>query len=481
MPKLKVVPVILCGGTGSRLWPLSRSSFPKQFLQIYGEETLFQSTIKRLKGIVDPAFEVQDPLVVASEEHRYLLMDQLREINISSNILLEPVPKNTAPALTIAALQAQKEGDDPVLVVMPSDQVIKSQHGFFKSIKDSIDEANKDSIVVLGINPSRPETGYGYIESEYKSELATSFKVLKFKEKPNQALAQSYLNKGGYTWNSGIFVLKTSIWLKALATFRSDILEACIKAFDEGSSDAEFIRPHQQFFDKVPSESIDYAVMEKSAHHFSVVMVPLDAGWSDLGAWDAVWEVKTKDRKGNVRSGDVHFLDTSNSLVYSENRLVAAIGLEDVVIVDTPDALLVSKKNQTQLVKNLVADLGESDRQEQVFHRKVTRPWGWFDVLDSGPFFKVKKILVKPQQKLSLQRHKYRSEHWVVVKGVAKVQCGSSEIVLKENQSTYIPIGELHCLSNPGPDDLEVIEVQSGAYLGEDDIERLGDSYGRIK
>lgn len=484
--KVKVQPVILCGGSGSRLWPLSRSGFPKQFLCLTGQESLFQQAIKRVMDPDSERFQVARPVVVAGEEHRFLVLEQLRDLMLEpSNILLEPFGRNTAPALTLAALAAIEGGEDPVLVVTPADQGIQDPRGFNKTMRNAIYQAAKAGIVILGIKPDRPETGYGYIQTNLGAHSDQSLVVAeRFVEKPDAAAAQAYLNHGGYYWNAGIFVLKASVWMAALEAFRPDILKATTQAWSKRNKDtdpsAPFVRPGKAEFASIPSESIDYAVMEHCpGSKFPINLAPLNVGWSDLGAWDAVWSVLKKDENGNTQSGDVLAMDTNNSLVYSTSRLVSLLGVENLIVVETPDAVLVTNKSRSQDVKQIVNALKHEEREERLLHRKVHRPWGWYDTIDGGENFKVKRIQVKPGARLSLQKHHHRAEHWVIVKGTAKITCGEKTIVLNENQSTYIPLGETHRLENPAKVPLEIIEVQSGKYLGEDDIVRLEDSYGR--
>ena len=479
-----VQPVILCGGSGTRLWPLSRAGFPKQFLCLTGDESLFQLAAKRLMGLGSSDINVATPYIVSGEEHRFLAAEQLREVGIEMGIaLLEPIGRNTAPALTLAALAAQQSGTDPILVVTPADQTVADPVTFTAAMQTAIHEATKSNIVILGITPDRPETGYGYIQVEPNVEnsvLAGPRSVLRFVEKPNATTAQTYLDQGGYYWNAGMFVLKSSIWLSALEHFRPDILAATRAAWDQHSTDASFVRPGKAEFTAIPSESIDYAVMERCpASDFPIKMVPLDAGWNDLGTWDAVWNVMPKDNNGNANRGDVLTTDSRNTLVHATSRLVSLVGVDDIIVVETPDAVLVADKSRSQDVKHIVNQLMASGRGEYTLHRKVHRPWGWYDTIDDGHRFKVKRIQVKPKASLSLQKHHHRAEHWIVVKGTAEITNGDKTILITENQSTYIPLGEVHRLCNPGAIPLEIIEVQSGSYLGEDDIVRLEDSYGR--
>jgi mannose-1-phosphate guanylyltransferase/mannose-6-phosphate isomerase len=477
--KTKVQPVILCGGSGTRLWPLSRAGFPKQFLCLTGVESLFQQATNRLMCLGAEGIQVADPLVVAGEDHRFLVMEQLREIGlVAGAALLEPMARNTAPALTLAALAAVENGDDPVLVVTPADQTVADATAFNDAMHDAIHKAAEGAIVILGVTPDRPETGYGYIKAV---DAPTSTLVVeRFVEKPDQATASQYVADGCYYWNAGIFVLKASVWLQAIESFRPDVAATTRAAWVRRSTDAAFVRPGAAEFAAIPSDSVDYAVMEHCpGSRFSILMAPLNAGWSDLGAWDAVWSVLPKDQHGNANLGDVLANDSRNNLVHATSRLVALVGVQNLVVVETPDAVLVADRSRSQDVKHIVNTLQQKKREEHTLHRKVHRPWGWYDSIDEGGRFKVKRIQVKPGASLSLQKHHHRAEHWVVVKGTAEITCGDTKMLLSENQSTYIPLGEMHRLANPGAIPLEIIEVQSGGYLGEDDIVRLEDSYGR--
>ena len=477
---IHITPVILCGGSGTRLWPLSRAGFPKQFLVLSGTSSLFQQAVERIQSAAASDIAVGQTLVVTNEEHRFLALDQLRELKgVSASLLLEPVARNTAPALTLAALQATADGDDPVLVVTPADQTVTDAAAFASALQAAVRAAADGAVVILGVTPDRPETGYGYIQAG-AAQPGGVFDVQAFAEKPDAATAQRYLSAGGYYWNAGMFVLKASTWLEALAQFRGDIASATQAAWAGKSVDALFVRPDKPGFAAVPSESIDYAVMEKCpGSGIPLRMVPLSAGWNDLGAWDAVWQVSPRDARGNTLHGDVLTADTRDSLVYASNRLVGTVGVQNLVIVETADAVLVADRRQSQNVKKLVTALEQRKREEQTLHRKVHRPWGWYDSVDEGERFKVKRIMVKPGASLSLQKHHHRAEHWIVVTGTAEVTCGDKKILLGENQSTYIPLGEVHRLANPGKVPLEIIEVQSGSYLGEDDIVRFEDTYGR--
>ena len=482
--KHHVIPVVLSGGSGTRLWPLSRAGFPKQFLIFTGNSSLFQQAVTRLNQLSSTDIVIGQTLVVTNEDHRFLSLEQLRELNeIQSTLLLEPMARNTAPALTLAALHATENGDDPILVVTPADQAIKDVVAFQQALQQSIRAASDGAIVVLGVPPDRPEVGYGYIEKSGNVGEHGEYTVNQFAEKPSLEVAKSYLQDGKHTWNSGMFVLRASVWLKAVKEFRPDIFSGTQAAWTEKTTDASFIRPSKALFAQVPADSIDYAVMEKCTQsNFPIKMVPLHAGWSDLGAWDAVWQVANDTRQdpfGNVAQGDTLMVDTTQTLIHATSRLVASVGVTNLIIVETPDAVLVMDRSQCQNVKKIVRQLEQQNRQEIKLHRKVNRPWGWYDSIDEGDRFKVKRIQVNPGASLSLQKHHYRAEHWVVVKGTAEITNAGQVILLMENQSTYIPLGEVHRLANPGTVPLEIIEVQSGSYLGEDDIVRFEDTYGR--
>jgi mannose-1-phosphate guanylyltransferase/mannose-6-phosphate isomerase len=491
-----VIPVILCGGSGTRLWPLSRSGFPKQFLALSGNQdnkTLFQEVVARLNQIHTDSVRLGETVIVTNEDHRFLVLDQLREMNgVQATLLLEPAGRNTAPALTLASLYVKEaisdEVNDPILVVTPADQTIQDKDAFTLALQNCISvvegDAINQTIVILGVTPTGPETGYGYIKRADNKDSFGEYTVQQFAEKPNLNTATAYLEDGNYFWNSGMFVLRASTWLTALKEFRPDILDATQKAWQQNTKDqadgTQFVRPNKELFVGIPNESIDYAVIEKCpSSSYKVKMVELDAGWSDLGAWDAVWQVGNKNLQGNVTSGDVLLSDTTNSLVHASTRLVSAVGLDNVIVIETADAVLVAHRSQSQHVKKIVSQLGAQEREETNLHRKVARPWGWYDSIDQGERFKVKRIQVKPGASLSLQMHQHRAEHWVVVKGVAEITNGDQVITLTENQSTYIPQGQMHRLANPGKTPLEIIEVQSGSYLGEDDIARFEDKYNR--
>ncbi len=477
---ISVQPVIMAGGSGTRLWPLSRAGFPKQFLVLAGNSSLFQQAATRLRGLDGGGVAVAAPLIVGNEEHRFMVLDQLREVKIEpAAVVLEPAGRNTAPALTLAALQALEQGNDPVLAVISSDQTVTDEAAFRAALQRAVEVAADGAITILGITPDRPETGYGYIRTEAAPGSA-ALHVAQFVEKPDLETAQRYLAAGGYFWNAGMFVLKASVWMAALERFRPDIASSCRTAWAARSTDQRFVRPGKAEFGAVPSESIDYAVMEKCpGSPFDIRMVALDAGWNDLGAWEAVWQVAPKDAQGNAAVGDAIVKDSHNTLVHATSRLVSVVGLTDVIVVETPDAVLVADRERSQEVKQIVNQLGREQRGEHALHRKVHRPWGWYDSIDNGPRHQVKRIMVKPGASLSLQMHHHRAEHWIVVSGTAEVTNGDKVIMLTENQSTYIPLGQTHRLANPGKVPLEIIEVQSGSYLGEDDIVRFEDTYGR--
>jgi mannose-1-phosphate guanylyltransferase/mannose-6-phosphate isomerase len=480
---MSVTPVILCGGSGTRLWPLSRTSFPKQFLVLSGKTSLFQKAVERIQKLKNASIKLNDLLILTNEEHRYLVLDQLREIkNTNAKVFLEPIARNTAPALTLAALEAIGTKEDPILVVIPADHTLENQDAFTKSLHHAIQVAAGGSIVVLGIKPTKPDTGFGYIQKGAIKGKYEAYKVLNFTEKPDLASAENYMKSGEYFWNGGIFVLRASLWLKAIQKFSPNIYEGTLKAFNKKTEDTSFIRPDEILFKAIFANSIDYAVIEKCPQSdFDIKMVELDAGWNDLGSWSAVWQTGLKDESQNVTYGDIVLENTSNSLIYANHKLVTTLGINNLVIIETPDAIMIADRNQSHHIKMIVDKLKLEDREERVLHRKVSRPWGWYDTLDEGFNFKVKRIQVNPGASLSLQKHAKRAEHWVVVKGIAEVICEDKKITLQKNESTYIPLGCKHRLSNPSKDILEIIEVQSGDYLCEDDIERFDDSYGRIK
>ena len=468
-----ILPVIMAGGSGTRLWPLSRGNYPKQFLTLDGENTMLQNTVLRLASI-----EHKAPVVICNEEHRFLAAEQLRQIKCEqSQILLEPVGRNTAPAIALAALMAISTGEDPLLLVLAADHVIKDQASFTNSVKQAKTLAEQGKLVTFGIVADKPETGYGYIKRGEVINQDSGFKVAEFVEKPGLATAKSYLESGDYYWNSGMFLFKASRYLEELRRHRPDIYEACEKALKVQEIDLDFVRIDKVEFEKCPDDSIDYAVMEKTTE---AVVVPMDAGWNDIGGFSALWEISEKDEQGNAFAGDVVSSNTTNTLVLAEEKLVSTVGVSDLVIVNTKDAVLVAHKDKTQDVKKIVNELKSVERSEVSFHREVYRPWGKYDSIDNGERFQVKRITVKPGAKLSVQMHHHRAEHWIVVSGTAKVTNGDQELLLTENQSTYIPVGVIHALENPGKVPLELIEVQSGSYLGEDDIVRFEDKYGRV-
>ncbi|MFN0182308.1 MAG: mannose-1-phosphate guanylyltransferase/mannose-6-phosphate isomerase [Aquabacterium sp.] len=474
-----VQPVILAGGSGTRLWPLSRAAHPKQFHVLSGDTSLMQQCVQRLAGLDEPGLQTRAPMVIGNEEHRFLVLEQFRAIDVAPGpILLEPTGRNTAPALTLAALEAMRGGDDPVLVMAPADQTVSDADAFARALRLAVRTAAAGGIVVMGVPPQRPETGYGYIESA--DAAAAVADVSRFVEKPDAATAERYLAAGAFYWNSGVYVLRASAWLSALDRFRPDILQTVRLAWEPRTADSFFVRPDAAAFAAVPAESVDYAVMERCpGSGIPARVVRLEAGWNDLGAWDAVWQVLPHDALGNATTGDVVAVGCTGSLLHATSRLIGAVGLDDMVVVETPDAVLVCRRGQSQEVKAITAALGAAGRGEGQLHRKVHRPWGWYDSVDAGARFQVKRILVKPGASLSLQKHHHRAEHWIVVSGTAEVTCGDRVQLLTENQSTYIPLGEVHRLANPGKVPLEIIEVQSGSYLGEDDIVRLQDDYGR--
>ena len=471
-----ILPVILAGGSGSRLWPLSRLSFPKQYLTLYGSHSMLQSTALRLVGV-----QHQAPMVICNEEHRFSVAEQFRSANIAnSGIILEPVGRNTAPAIALAAFRAISNGDDPLLLVLPADHLILDNVAFETSVSDALVHAEEGKLVTFGIVATNAETGFGYIKRGL--EIGSSaFSVSEFVEKPDQITADAYISTGDYYWNSGMFLFKASRYLDELEAHRPDIHRVCEKAIRDVQSDSDFLRIGKNVFEECDSESIDYGVMEPLCRkqNEDVVVVPMNCGWSDVGSWAALWDIEAKDDDGNALKGDVIAIDTNNSYVNAQEKLVAVIGLDDVVIVETKDAILVSKKSDVQKVKEIVEKLKDDHRSEFETHREVYRPWGKYDSVDKGDRFQVKRITVKPGAKLSLQMHHHRAEHWIVVTGTARVTNGDKTILLTENQSTYIPIGAVHALENPGIVDLELIEVQSGSYLGEDDIVRFEDKYGR--
>ena len=493
-----LVPVILAGGSGTRLWPLSREDYPKQLLHLTGANTLLQETAMRLDALGEddsaqaPGFDVQAPVISCHDEHRFLTLSQLEEIGHAPlEIVLEPCGRNTAPALTIVALCLSRStfADDPIMLVMPADHVIADLPPFHRAVRAGAHIARGARIVTFGVIPTHAETGFGYIHAgkslDEGADGAGACALEAFVEKPDAATAETYLASGEYLWNSGIFMMRAGVWLEAMAAHRPDILDACRQAVEAGSSDGRFFRVEATAFAACPSDSIDYAVMEhisdsgKGDSAITAAVIPLDACWSDIGSWRALLDLDAAGDDGNVTHGDVFTSGTRDSLLIARERLLAVVGLSDVVVVDTPDAVLVAHKDHTQEVRKVVGWLKEAGREEHKVHRRVYRPWGDFEQLDAGPGYQVKRLTVKPGAALSLQRHRHRAEHWVVVQGEAKVTRDDEVFHLQENESTYIAIGVVHRLENPGTEILEVIEVQSGDYLGEDDIERLEDRYHR--
>ena len=465
-----ITPVIMCGGAGSRLWPLSRNSYPKQFLRLLGEHSMFQDTLLRLDGLEG----LENPIVIVNEDHRFLVAQQLQEIDRKAQIILEPKGRNTAPAVALAALL--DSNDKSHMLVLAADHQINNIKAFHEAINTASLEAQNGSIVTFGITPSNPATGYGYIKTATQ-KVENVFETDSFVEKPDAVTATEYLKDGNYYWNSGMFLMSSDSYLSELKKYRPDILSVCIDSMVSKEIDFDFIRPNTAKFENCPAESIDYAVMEKSD---KVLLVPLDAGWSDVGAWSELWEISDKDSNGNAFSGDVITENCKNTLIKAQNRLVTAVGVENLIIVEDGDSILVADKSNSQAVKKIVDVLKSQNRPEAITHPKVYRPWGSYMSVDQGDGFKVKHISVKPGAKLSLQMHHHRAEHWIVVRGTGKVTRGEETILLHENESTYIPLGVTHRLENPGKFDLEIIEVQSGPYLEEDDIVRFEDDYHRI-
>ena len=466
-------PVILSGGSGSRLWPLSRQNQPKQFLALIGDRSLYQETVLRANALPD----VQSPVTVCSEDHRFMVGEQLQEIGLAhGGILLEPMARNTAPAIALAALHLLADDAQATMLVLPADHLIEDEVAFRDAVARATVLADQDWLVTFGIHPDAPETGYGYIARGEKVAEGC-YRVGRFVEKPDLVTAQSYVDDGSYVWNSGMFLFKAQHYLDALGRHAPEILTAATNAYRSAEPDLDFIRVGRDAFETSPDDSIDYAVMEKTDR---AAVVPVSCGWSDIGSWSSLWAVADRDGDGNRYDGDVLSIDTRNSLVRaSDGRMIATIGVEDLIIVDTPDATLVARKDRVQDVKKIVDLIKAAGRQEHLFHRKVYRPWGSYDSIDCGERFQVKRIVVKPGAALSLQKHAYRAEHWVVVSGMAEVTCDDRVFDLHENQSTYIPLGSVHRLRNRGSEPVELIEVQSGSYLGEDDIVRLDDVYGR--
>lgn len=466
------LPIIMAGGSGTRLWPMSRKMYPKQYLPLRGEMSMLQETVQRLNGL-----SAHKPLLICNEEHRFLAAEQLRQLDMEDvTILLEPEGRNTAPAIALAALQATQNADDPVLLILAADHVITDVPAFHRSIARAQALAEDEWLTAFGIVPSSAQTGYGYIQRG-KALGNSGFAVNQFVEKPDAQTAGQYLASGEYYWNSGMFMFKAGAYLREVERFQPEMLAACTAAIKNTAKDMDFVRVDRKAFLACPSDSIDYAVMEKTSR---AAMVSLDAGWCDVGSWSALWEISEGDENNNVLKGDVLVSDTRNTLVTADSRLVATLGVDDLVVVETKDAVLVAHRDKAQDVKELVAMLGTSGRGEHVAHREVFRPWGSYDSIDLGLRYQVKRITVKPGARLSVQMHHHRAEHWVVVSGTARVTNGQESFLVTENQSTYIPVGQTHSLENPGTIPLELIEVQSGSYLGEDDIVRLSDNYGRV-
>ena len=465
-------PVLLSGGSGTRLWPLSREAYPKQFLALAGERTMLQDTWLRAAALADRA-----PIVVANEVHRFLAAEQLRLVGVErAAIVLEPVGRNTAPAIAAAALQATADGGDPLLLVLPSDHVVRDADAFRAAVRAAVPAAQAGALVTFGIVPQAPETGFGYIQADPAHADGNGVRrVLRFVEKPDAATAQGYLDAGGYYWNSGMFLFRASRYLEELARFRPEIADAVRSASAQARRDGDFVRLDADAFAASPSDSIDYAVMERTGH---AMVLPVDIGWNDVGSWSALWDVSEQDGDGNAHHGDVIAVDSRNCYAYAR-RLVAMVGVDDLVVVETDDAVLVARKDRVQQVKDVVARLKSEQRSHAVLHREVHRPWGSYDSIDADDGFQVKRIKVKPGARLSLQSHRHRAEHWIVVRGTARVTRDNDVFELHANQSTYIPLGAKHRLENPGAEMLELIEVQSGGYLGEDDIVRYEDVYGR--
>ena len=466
-----MIPVILSGGSGTRLWPLSRRHYPKQFLPLVSNHTMIQETLLRLTGISG----LKAPIAVCNEDHRFMMAEQLREIDVTpAAIILEPLGRNTAPAVALAALTATSEDD--VLLILPADHVIENVQAFQDAVGQAKLLAEQGYLVTFGIVPTEPETGYGYIKRSTEA-VDAAYKVASFVEKPNLETAKAYLESGDYYWNSGMFAFKASSFLSELEKYNPDMLEKCQQALKAAKVDMDFVRLDKEIFATCPSDSIDYAVMEKTA---KAVVIPMDAAWNDVGSWSALWDVTDKDALGNAIMGDVLTVDTSNSFIHAHSKLVSVVGLDNVIVVETADAVMIAAKDRVQDVKEIVDQLKAKNRSEADIHRKAYRPWGNYDLVDIGERHQTKRIIVKPGAKLSLQKHHHRAEHWIVVKGTALVTKGDEQILLSENESTYIPLGIVHCLENLGVIPLEIVEVQSGSYLGEDDIVRLNDQYGRV-
>ncbi len=470
-----IIPVILAGGSGTRLWPLSRKHYPKQLLKLFGDKTMLQQTLLRLQGVPDLA----PPIVVCNEEHRFMVAEQLHEIGQQkSSIILEPIARNTAPALALAAIHARTLDDNPILLVLSADHMIRDVTVFQSAVADALQAAQLGHLATFGVHPTRPETGYGYIKTSRGSDAKGTvfFPVSEFVEKPDLVTAEQYLAEGCYYWNSGMFVFQTEVFLRELQEQSPDVVVAAEQAKVWAVQDLDFIRVDKEAFAQAPNISIDYALMEKSKN---VVCVPLDAGWSDVGDWKSFWDLSDKDATGNSLIGDSIDIGSTNTLVFSQDKLVATLGVNNLMIINTPDAVLVADKSQAQQVKSIITQIEKQNRSEHLQHREIYRPWGCYDAIDAGDRYQVNRIRVKPGGSLSLQVHHHRAEHWIVVKGTALVQKGDETVLLSENESTYIPVGTKHRLSNPGKIPLEIVEVQSGPYLEDDDVIRYEDSYGR--
>ncbi|MDP2561111.1 mannose-1-phosphate guanylyltransferase/mannose-6-phosphate isomerase [Psychrobium sp. 1_MG-2023] len=472
-----LIPVVMAGGSGTRLWPLSRQLFPKQFLPLVDDSTMLQATLNRLEDL-----PTGESITICNEEHRFVVAEQLRRSGELGSIILEPIGRNTAPAVALAALVAQQTDDEPLLLVLAADHVIEDQEAFEQAVLSGMDLAKQGKMVTFGIVPTKPHTGYGYIK-QGQPITETAYGVSEFVEKPDLETATHYVESREFLWNSGMFLFKASDYLKALEQFRPDILHVCQRSIETLASDLDFVRVDSEIFAECPDDSIDYAVMEPltAQSDNQVTVVPLDAGWNDVGSWASLLEVSDKDQQGNHFSGDVIAKETKGTYVYGKQKLVTTLGVSDLIIVDTPDALLVSSVECSQQVKEIVDELKLNRREEATIHREVYRPWGKYDAIDNGERYQVKHITVKPGAKLSVQMHHHRAEHWIVVSGAALVTNGDEQFMLSENESTYIPIGTIHALENPGKIPLELIEVQSGSYLGEDDIVRFEDIYGRVE